>query len=158
MARFPELTRDQMTDAQKRAYDGIVSGPRGGARGPFNVLRSLTQARHQVIKEDELGRLFAKLSQLGKLQVYEGSKGDAHISLTTQAGKVITASYIASASFEKGPAEVTIRLISERRAVADSPVSCEFAHISPMITFARHGRSPRALGDIPRYHVDPRDK
>jgi hypothetical protein len=38
MARFPELTRDQMTDAQKRAYDGIVSGPRGGARGPFNVL------------------------------------------------------------------------------------------------------------------------
>jgi hypothetical protein len=29
MARFPELTRDQMTDAQKRAYDGIVSGPRG---------------------------------------------------------------------------------------------------------------------------------
>jgi hypothetical protein len=27
-----------MTDAQKRAYDGIVSGPRGGARGPFNVL------------------------------------------------------------------------------------------------------------------------
>ena len=38
MARFPELTRDQMTDAQKRACDGIVSGPRGGARGPFNVL------------------------------------------------------------------------------------------------------------------------
>jgi 4-carboxymuconolactone decarboxylase len=38
MARFPELARDQMTDAQKRAYDGIVSGPRGGARGPFNVL------------------------------------------------------------------------------------------------------------------------
>jgi 4-carboxymuconolactone decarboxylase len=27
-----------MTDAQKKAYDGIVSGPRGGARGPFNVL------------------------------------------------------------------------------------------------------------------------
>ena len=38
MLRFPELTRDQMNDAQKRAYDGIVSGPRGGARGPFNVL------------------------------------------------------------------------------------------------------------------------
>jgi 4-carboxymuconolactone decarboxylase len=36
--RFPELTRDQMTDEQKKAYDGIVSGPRGGARGPFNVL------------------------------------------------------------------------------------------------------------------------
>jgi len=36
--RFPELTRDRMNDAQKKAYDAIVSGPRGGARGPFNVL------------------------------------------------------------------------------------------------------------------------
>ena len=38
MPRFPELTKDQMTDVQKKAYDEIVSGPRGGARGPFNVL------------------------------------------------------------------------------------------------------------------------
>jgi 4-carboxymuconolactone decarboxylase len=36
--RFAELTREQMTEEQKKAYDGIVSGPRGGARGPFNVL------------------------------------------------------------------------------------------------------------------------
>jgi 4-carboxymuconolactone decarboxylase len=36
--RFPELTREQMTEEQQRAYDAIVSGPRGGARGPFNVL------------------------------------------------------------------------------------------------------------------------
>ena len=36
--RFAELTREQMTDEQKKAYDAIVSGPRGGARGPFNVL------------------------------------------------------------------------------------------------------------------------
>jgi 4-carboxymuconolactone decarboxylase len=38
MPRFPALTRDQMNDVQKRVYDGIVSGPRGGARGPFPVL------------------------------------------------------------------------------------------------------------------------
>jgi 4-carboxymuconolactone decarboxylase len=38
MPRFAELTPDRMTDAQKKAYDGIVSGPRGGARGPFNIL------------------------------------------------------------------------------------------------------------------------
>ncbi len=36
--RFPALSREQMTDAQKRAYDAIVAGPRGGARGPFNAL------------------------------------------------------------------------------------------------------------------------
>ena len=38
MPRFAELTPEKMTDAQKTAYEGIVSGPRGGARGPFNIL------------------------------------------------------------------------------------------------------------------------
>ena len=32
--RFPPLTREQMTDAQKRVYDSISSGPRGAVRGP----------------------------------------------------------------------------------------------------------------------------
>jgi 4-carboxymuconolactone decarboxylase len=36
--RFPELTRDQMTEAQKRIYDAIASGPRSGVRGPFGTL------------------------------------------------------------------------------------------------------------------------
>jgi 4-carboxymuconolactone decarboxylase len=36
--RFPELQRDQMTDAQKRVYESIAGGPRGGVRGPFNAL------------------------------------------------------------------------------------------------------------------------
>ena len=39
--RFPELTPDQMTPAQKQVADAIVSGPRGSIRGPFNAwLRS----------------------------------------------------------------------------------------------------------------------
>jgi len=38
MPRFAELTKETMTDAQEKAYEGIVSGPRGGARGPFNIL------------------------------------------------------------------------------------------------------------------------
>lgn len=41
------------------------------------IKRASPQLR-KVIKEDELGRLFAKLSQLGKLQTYEGSKGDVY--------------------------------------------------------------------------------
>jgi 4-carboxymuconolactone decarboxylase len=35
--RFPDLKREQMTDAQKRVYDEIASS-RGGVRGPFGVL------------------------------------------------------------------------------------------------------------------------
>ena len=39
--RFPAIPPEQMTPEQRRAAEGIVSGPRGGMRGPFNAwLRS----------------------------------------------------------------------------------------------------------------------
>jgi len=39
--RFPQLTPQTMTPEQKGVADAIVSGPRGGLRGPFNAwLRS----------------------------------------------------------------------------------------------------------------------
>ncbi len=45
--RFPELKPEQMTETQKRVYEGIVGGPRGAARGPFNaLLRSPDLADH----------------------------------------------------------------------------------------------------------------
>ncbi len=36
--RFPDLRREQMTEAQKRVYDSLAGGPRGGVRGPFGAL------------------------------------------------------------------------------------------------------------------------
>lgn len=38
MRRFSVLSENEMDEAQREAYRGIVSGPRGGARGPFNAL------------------------------------------------------------------------------------------------------------------------
>jgi len=39
--RFPAIPPEQMTPEQRRVAEGIVSGPRGGMRGPFNAwLRS----------------------------------------------------------------------------------------------------------------------
>lgn len=47
MRRFKELDPAAMSDDQRKAYDEIVAGPRGGARGPFNaLLRSPTLAAH----------------------------------------------------------------------------------------------------------------
>ena len=41
MSRLPSLSPDNMTDEQRRVYEGIASGPRGGVRGPFHFwLRS----------------------------------------------------------------------------------------------------------------------
>lgn len=36
--RFPPLTYQQMTPAQKKMLENLVNGPRRGAAGPFNVL------------------------------------------------------------------------------------------------------------------------
>ena len=36
--RFNLLTEATMTSRQREAYEGIVSGPRKGAVGPFNAL------------------------------------------------------------------------------------------------------------------------
>ncbi len=38
MTRLPEFDENALTDAQKRVYDRIQSGPRGGVRGPFKAL------------------------------------------------------------------------------------------------------------------------
>lgn len=38
MARLPEFDTDNMSAAQKLVYEKIVSGPRGGVRGPFKAL------------------------------------------------------------------------------------------------------------------------
>jgi 4-carboxymuconolactone decarboxylase len=38
MSRLPPLTPENMTPEQKRVYDDIASGPRGGVRGPFTAL------------------------------------------------------------------------------------------------------------------------
>lgn len=59
----------------------------------------------------DLGKLFGLFRMLGKLREYQGSKGQAIISVTPQKGKVITATYVGRAEFEKGPAEIQITLI-----------------------------------------------
>ena len=38
MARLPELSRAELNPEQRRVYDDIASGPRGGVRGPFHAL------------------------------------------------------------------------------------------------------------------------
>jgi 4-carboxymuconolactone decarboxylase len=37
MSRAPELNYEKMSDEQKKVYDEIASGPRGGVRGPLGV-------------------------------------------------------------------------------------------------------------------------
>ena len=38
MSRLASIDPENMTAAQKKAHDGIASGPRGSVRGPFAAL------------------------------------------------------------------------------------------------------------------------
>jgi 4-carboxymuconolactone decarboxylase len=51
--RFPDLKREQMTDAQKLVFDSIAGGPRGEVRGPFGVLLRSPELADRVQKLGE---------------------------------------------------------------------------------------------------------
>lgn len=64
-----------------------------------------------AMNDADLEKLIRKFRKLGKLKSYEGAKGQANMSVTTQHGKVISAAYTAKAEFESGPAEIQLSLI-----------------------------------------------
>ncbi len=59
--RFKDLSPSEMTDAQRKAYDAIVSGPRGGARGPFNALLRSPDLADRVQRVGEYVRFNSSL-------------------------------------------------------------------------------------------------
>ncbi len=59
--RFATLEPERMSPAQKRVYDAIVSGPRGGARGPFGVLLRSPELADRVQKVGEYLRFSSSL-------------------------------------------------------------------------------------------------
>ena len=60
-ARFPQVPRDQLTDAQKQVYDAIAGGPRGGVRGPFGPLLRSPELADRVQKLGEYLRFDSSL-------------------------------------------------------------------------------------------------
>ena len=60
-SRFKPLSPAEMTDAQHNAYDAIVSGPRGGARGPFNALLRSPDLADRVQRVGEYVRFKSSL-------------------------------------------------------------------------------------------------
>lgn len=71
--RFKELAPSEMTEGQRTAYEAIISGPRGGARGPFNALLRSPVLADRVQRVGEYVRfnssLPARLNELAILVV-----------------------------------------------------------------------------------------
>lgn len=68
----------------------------------------------QVVTPVQIAQLFPKLGILGPLTEYQGAQGQAGVFYNPKDGKVISASYVANASFAKGSAEINIRLIQHQ--------------------------------------------
>lgn len=92
--RFNELTQSEMTEAQRKSYEGIISGPRGGARGPFNALLRSPDLADRVQRVGEYVRfkssLPARLNELAIIIVarYWSAQYEwyAHRTLAIEAG------------------------------------------------------------------------
>lgn len=80
----------------------------------WNVQELINRASPEflnVVPRDKLDAMFKMLSdKLGALKSYKGSKGGSFMNLS-QSGKVITASYVVKATFEKADAEIKISII-----------------------------------------------
>ena len=59
--RFPNIPRNQLSEAQKQVYDAIAGGPRGGVRGPFGPLLRSPELTDRVQKLGEYLRFNTSL-------------------------------------------------------------------------------------------------
>lgn len=62
---------------------------------------------------EEFDKIFSWFGKLGKFIRYNGSNGQATISVTSQAGRQVTGAYSAQAEFESGPATVKVSVIQK---------------------------------------------
>ena len=66
---------------------------------------------HDAVSDDQLDTMFTKLSGLGPMQSYDGAEGKARVHLTKSAKFLITADYVAQATFPRGKIKIKINLI-----------------------------------------------
>ncbi len=103
--------KGQALDRESKQYvDAAI--PAIAAQWDIRALQERASPEFKTaVNDEDLEKLIRMYQRLGKLQQYQGSKGDANLSLTNQRGKVITAHYITNAEFDTGPATITLDLI-----------------------------------------------
>jgi hypothetical protein len=100
-------------DASSKAYVEANVPPIISTWSKDELLKRSSPQLLKIINEkpEQVEQLFQKLSKLGAMRTFGDVKGDANISVTTQNGKVVTASYKTAAIFENGEAHIAVRLI-----------------------------------------------
>ena len=144
--RFPDIPREQMSEAQKRVYDSIAGGPRGGVRGPFGVLLRSPELTDRVQKLGEYLRFESSLPpRLNEFAIlvnarFWDSKYEwfAHRPLAIKGG--LSDSIIAELALNRRPAGMQ----ADEELVYDF---CTALHKNHFVDDALFGRSVALIGE-----------
>jgi hypothetical protein len=104
------VSKGRAFDRESKAYvDSAVPAIVSGWDKQQLLSRASPEFR-QAVTDEDLEKLYNMFRRLGTLKSYDGSQGESNMSVTNR-GKVISASYLARATFDTGPAEIKIALI-----------------------------------------------
>src|SRR6266542_3827838 len=103
--------RGNALDKESKAYAGSAIPAIVTTWSEKELLDRASPEFKRAVTADQLNRLFRWVSGLGQLEKCEPAQGQALMSATTQAGKVISAQYTAKATFQKGEATIKLGLI-----------------------------------------------
>lgn len=98
-------------DAESKAYVDTTIPILVGDWNPDELTSRSSKELLALLNDKDLANLYAMFRRLGGLKQYRGAKGEAHVMLNLPKGAVTTASYLAAADFENGPAKIKLSLI-----------------------------------------------
>ena len=99
------------SDVSSKAYVDRVVPTIVGTWSAANLKREASVELRQHASDDQIAAAFQKFSTLGRIVAYGGSKGESRISFSPRTGKVVTAKYEASVTFEHGDALIDVGLV-----------------------------------------------
>ncbi len=98
-------------DASSRAYAEQAVRTISANWSAADVMALAAPELKATLREEELRDTLLTLAHLGRLRQYQGANGAAEISYSTRSGRVVSASYVATATFENAAAEIQLRLV-----------------------------------------------
>jgi hypothetical protein len=97
-------------DASSKAYVDTYVSAIAPNWSPDDFVNHVAPQYRDQFSHDKVEALFSRLSTLGSLKQYDGSMGQAHISIRSL-GKTVTAQYSAHAKFDNGDATFQLMLL-----------------------------------------------
>ena len=108
--------RGTVLDNVSKAYVDIVTPIILADLNKETLFRYASDQLNSSAKAEEMNRIFDWFKKLGRFEKYNGSTGQAKMSLTTGEGKQSSGYYEAKADFSSGPATIKVTTVKIKGA------------------------------------------